>query len=64
MDLDDQELEATKRILKKTKEEELEKLRTQLFMLKMQDHWDADDYKFEDEILQEIKKLTNSVDKI
>ena len=33
-------------------------------MLKMQDHWDDSDYKLEDEILQKIKNLTNSVDKI
>ena len=63
MDLDDVELKATREMFKKTKEKELEKLENQLFMLKMQDHWDFSDFQFEAELLEKIRKLQKEVDK-
>ena len=37
--------------------ETLEQLKDKLFMLKMQDHWDFEDYRYEDELLEKIRKL-------
>lgn len=38
-------------------EETLEELKNKLFMLQMQDTWTSEDYRFEDELLEKIKKL-------
>ena len=37
--------------------ETIEELENRLFMLKMQDHWDSSDYKYEDELNEKIRKL-------
>lgn len=37
--------------------EELERLENSLFMLKMADRWESEDYRIADELRQEIKKL-------
>lgn len=37
--------------------EKLEELEDKLFMLKMKDTWDINDYRYEDELIQEIRKL-------
>lgn len=38
-------------------EETLEELENKLFMLKMQDTWTSEDYRFEDKLLEKIKKM-------
>ena len=63
MDLDDQELEATKELWRRNKEKELDKLINQLTMLYMQDHWDSSDFKFKDELEEKIKRLEKELDK-
>ena len=64
MDLDDQELKATREMFKKKeKEAELEKLTNKLTMLHFQDHWDSSDFKFQDELLEKIKRLEKDIDK-
>lgn len=35
----------------------LEELENDYFMLQMQDHWDSSDYRYADELREEIKKL-------
>ena len=35
----------------------LEKLENDYFMLQMQDHWDSGDYRYADELREEIKNL-------
>ena len=35
----------------------LEQLENYYFMLQMQDHWDSSDYRYADELREEIKKL-------
>lgn len=37
--------------------ETLEDLEYKYFMLQMQDHWDSEDYRYADELREEIKKL-------
>lgn len=35
----------------------LEQLENDYFMLQMQDHWDSSDYKYADELAEEIRKV-------
>lgn len=63
MDLDDDELRATKELFKTNKENQLKELNEKLFMLMMQDHWEDSDYRYEDELLAKIRKLEKEVDK-
>ena len=37
--------------------ETLEKLEEKLFLLKMADHWDSEDYRYADELNEKIRKL-------
>lgn len=37
--------------------ETLEELEHQYFMLQMQDHWDSSDYRYADELREQIRKL-------
>lgn len=41
----------------------LEELENKLFMLQMQDTWTHEDYKYEDELLEQIKKLKRKEEK-
>lgn len=36
---------------------EIEKINEKLFMLQMQDVWTAEDYKYEDELLEQLKNI-------
>lgn len=76
-DLDDEELDATRRLHnllnKKQKEEtaryeelkkELKDYQEREFSLKMKDHWDSSDYKLSDEIYEKIREIKKSIDKI
>lgn len=37
--------------------ETLEELEDKYFMLQMQDHWDSSDYRYADELREEIRRL-------
>lgn len=64
MDLDDIELKATKELFSiKDKEEKLEELKEDLFMLEMKDHWEFSDFQYETKLLNKIRELENSIDK-
>ena len=40
---------------------ELEKLKNDLFMLQMCDHWSSDDYRYADELRERIRELESEV---
>lgn len=42
--------------------ETIEDLKSRLFMLKMQDHWDSSDYKYADKLEEKIRKLEEKTD--
>lgn len=52
--------EITKEI--ERKKEELQKLENKQFMLAMQDTWDSNDYKFDGELHEKIKKLKEELE--
>lgn len=37
--------------------ETIEELEDRYFMLKMQDHWESEDYRYADELKEKIRKL-------
>lgn len=37
--------------------EKLEELEHKYFMLQMQDHWESEDYRYADELKEQIRKL-------
>lgn len=63
MDLDDQELQATKNLFLNNKKRELKQLKYDLFMLNMKDHWEFSDYQYEDKLLNKIRELEKDIDK-
>lgn len=42
-------------------ESELEKLEHKYFLLQMQDHWDSSDYKYANELREEIKRCKDAI---
>lgn len=76
-DLDDEELDATLRLhnlLNKKQQEEHKKLKElklelkdldkRYYMLNMKDHWDSEDYKYSDELIQKMGEIKKDIDKI
>ena len=56
--IEDEECEYT------DKKKELDELREKRFMLAMSDHWDADDYRYDDELYQRIMELENELGEV
>ena len=44
-----------------TKQEELEKLETEEFMLKMKDHWSNEDFEYDRQLYNKIKQLKEEI---
>ena len=42
-------------------EEKLEELEERLFLLKMQDHWNSEDYRYAEELREKIKRIKGGI---
>jgi len=47
--------------IKSKEEERLEQLEQKYFLLRMQDHWDSSDYKYANELREEIKRCKDAI---